>query len=146
MAKPGQKNFLAMSEFIELAIQFEIESAEFYHTLLAKTGRKNVINLLKILAAQEMEHAQILKNYDYYKVSDSILQFGPSLSLSMPAPTTEAPSFAELLTLAIARERTSGEIYQHAADLMSGEFKVLLNGLANFEREHEKKLQALHVY
>ena len=60
----------------------------------------------------------------------------------MPVPK-DYPDFAEMLSVAIDRERTSAEIYRRAPERTTGAFKELLEGLASFEQEHEQKLRGL---
>ena len=75
----------------------------------------------------------------------NILQFAPELSLSMPMPKDD-PDFTQMLTVAIEREHTSAQIYQHASERTMGAFKELLEGLAVFEQEHEQKLRSLQAH
>jgi len=71
-----------------------------------------------------------------------MIQFAPELSLSMPSPP-ENPGFAEMLRLAIAREEKSARIYRVAAEMTVAGFRELLEGLAGFEEEHERRLRGL---
>ena len=95
------------------------------------------------LEEEEKEHERILRDCKLTVDPNITLQFPASLSLSMPEPESETPDFDEMLSVAIEREVRSREIYENAADLVSGNFKELLTGLAHFEREHEEKLRHL---
>jgi rubrerythrin len=131
-----------MNQFMDLAIQFEVESAEFYARMKDTATEKAVQELLATLQAEENDHIRILTEYEAAKNSDIILQFAPELSLSMPMPGAD-PDFNEMLSVAIQRERASVDIYRRASERTTGEFKELLEGLAAFEEEHERKLKGL---
>jgi rubrerythrin len=62
----------------------------------------------------------------------------------MPVPK-DNPDFSEMLSVAIQREQASAQIYRRASERTMGGFKELLEGLAAFEEEHERKLKGLQV-
>ena len=138
-------DYVDMRQFMDLAIQFEVESAEFYAKMHIGVEERSVQELLTTLEAEEKDHGRILKEFEAPKDSDSILQFAPELSLSMPMPKGD-PNFAEMLSVAIKREHASAEIYRRASERTSGAFKELLEGLAVFEEEHEQKLRSLQAH
>ena len=142
MAQSEKTPYVNMQELMELAIRFEDESAEFYALMRSRAAEDSVRNLLKTLKEQEQEHARLLRESEMPKDRDIILQFAPELSLSMPMPG-DNPDFDEMLSVAIERERVSVQIYRRASERTLGAFKELLEGLALFEEEHERKLKAL---
>ena len=144
MASKKKTTYVNMGQFMELAIRFEVESAEFYSTMAKAVDEKSVQELLGTLEAQENDHARVLREYEAPKDTSIILQFAPELSLSMPVPS-DRPDFPEMLGVAIERERASAEIYRRASERTVGAFKELLEGLASFEQEHEQKLKGLQV-
>jgi len=144
MASSKKTTYVDMQQFMELAIRFEVDSADFYARMGKAVAERNVQRLLATLEAQENDHARILKEYEAPKDSSIILQFAPELSLSMPVPKGN-PDFSEMLTVAIERERISAEIYRRASERTVGAFKELLEGLAAFEQEHEQKLKELQI-
>ena len=75
-----------------------------------------------------------------------IAQFPPDIELSMPAVNTNNPDMEELINIALKREARSVSIYQHSSDMVSGELKELLQGLATFEREHVERVKSLKNY
>jgi rubrerythrin len=145
MRKPD-KNFITVKELIELAIDFEIESAKFYRKLQKKTRVDAVLQLLKLLEEQEWEHEKILRQYEIGPEPHAILQFGPSFSFAMPAISPKDIGIFELLDIAKQREKRTAEIYENSASLISGDLHKLLGNLATFEHEHEDKLIALKSY
>lgn len=138
-------NFITLEEFINVAFQFEVESAKFYRGLQKQVTREDVREILILLEKEEIKHQKILKEFDFGKDKDSMLQFLPSLSLSMPEMTTDTPGVNDIIELGIARERKAAEIYEHAASMLSGHFRELLEGLAIFERQHEERLLGLQT-
>jgi len=144
MSSSKKTTYVNMMQFMDLAIQFEIESADFYAQMSSGVNEKSVQELLATLEAQEKDHARILEEYEAPKDSDIILQFAPELTLSMPTPKGD-PDFAEMLSVAINREHVSAEIYRRASERTLGAFKELLEGLAVFEEEHEQKLKRLQA-
>jgi rubrerythrin len=142
MAQSKKTTYVNMQELMDLAIRFEDESAAFYAQMRNCTEEKSVRDLLKTLQEQEEEHARLLRESEMPKDRDIILQFAPELSLSMPMPG-DNPGFDQMLSVAIERERVSVRIYRRASERTLGEFKEMLEGLALFEEEHERKLKAL---
>jgi rubrerythrin len=142
MAQSKKKTYVTMQELMDLAIRFEDESAAFYAQMRSRATEAGVRDLLKTLQGQEEEHARLLRESEMPKDSDIILQFAPELSLSMPMPG-ENPDFDEMLSVAVERERVSVQIYRRASERTLGTFKEMLEGLALFEEEHERKLKAL---
>jgi rubrerythrin len=142
MASSKKTTYVNMAEFMDLAIRFETESAEFYASMGETSTDMSVQELLGTLEAEENDHARVLKEYEAPKDSNIILQFTPALSLSMPMPG-EDPDFGEMLGVAIERERASADMYRRASQRTVGSFKELLEGLTTFEEEHERKLKGL---
>jgi rubrerythrin len=142
MASSKKTTYVDMAEFMDLAIRFETESAEFYASMGKIATDKSVQELIGTLETEENDHARILKEYEAPKDSNIILQFAPALSLSMPMPG-EDPGFSEMLGVAIERERASAEMYRRASQRTVGAFRELLEGLTAFEEEHERKLKGL---
>jgi rubrerythrin len=64
----------------------------------------------------------------------------------MPVPKSNDPGFDELLDVAIEREIKSALIYERSAQMVSGKLQTVLQGLVEFEREHEYKLKDLRDY
>lgn len=140
----SSRNYADRQEFIRIAVRFEDDSARFYRDMRKAAADRTAGELLALLETQEWKHARILRNYAAKTDlrGGEILQFPPDLSLSMPAPPSESPTFPQLLELAIERERRSEAIYRRGAAQVAGEMKDLLEGLAAFELEHKLRLEA----
>ena len=142
----SDKNYVTVEDLIQITIQFEIDSAGLYKRMQATAGEDNVLEILRLLERQEREHERILRSYRINQDPAEILQFPPDITLSMPAVHNENPGMDELIKIALEREERSAAVYQHAADMASGELKDLLTGLAVFEREHVVRVKSLKNY
>ena len=138
MGKSG--TYVTMAEFIQKAVQFEIESAEFYHDLRSRDLPEEAAEVLEALENQERAHAESLQGMNVSEGSTLTLQFGPTLGLSMP-PAPSEPTLSALFDVAIEREEKSARIYEYASDFARGKFKELLLSLAEFEESHKRKLK-----
>ena len=68
-------NFVTVGEYLQIVIQFQLESAQFYHDLKGQTDRRDAVELLDILEKQEIHHQRILRAYKVKADPNSILQF-----------------------------------------------------------------------
>ena len=138
----SRTTYTSIPEFIELAIQFEADSAAFYQSLQHKVTHPQAQEVLGMLAKEELKHQRSLQEYEV-KDSQGFLQFPPSLTALMPPVPAELPGVDECLELGLSRERKSVEIYENAAGMTTGDFREMLRGLANFERQHVEKIGML---
>jgi rubrerythrin len=128
-----------MTEFVDKAIAFEVDSAEFYRNLKGEDLPEKALELVEALAAQEESHAESLRGMSLDTDSDATLQFTPELRLSMP-PEPKRRDLKSLFDVAIEREEKSARIYDFASDFASGKLKDLLVSLAEFEESHKRRL------
>jgi len=140
------KNFLKVDELLDLAIEFEQESADYYQKLQNNIENQRVLDMLKELENQEIEHRDILKNFELEDKPYPMLQFGPSFSITLPEVQSDSPTLRELLDVAIDREIVSRQIYNTTAGQVFGNLAQVLQDLAAFEGEHETKLKDLRSY
>ena len=143
-----KQNFVTIEEFLQLAIRFEADSAEFYRTMKGLVAEEDdtTQELLNLLIREETEHQKRLQKFEVGNEQTSLLQFPPSLSFSMPALPAESPSLDECIAIGLAREKKSVEVYSNAAAMTTGKFQQLLTGLATFERQHVEKLLSLQRF
>ncbi len=144
MPEHAKKSYLDMGQFMKLAVEFEQDSVAFYREMRESGLAGEAAWLVGELENQEKDHVRILRAFEAPKDADILIQFAPELSLSMP-PVPREKSFPALLEVAIARERKSVEIYENAAEATVGAFKELVQGLSDFEREHERKLRTIQA-
>ncbi|MCF7915664.1 MAG: ferritin family protein [Spirochaetaceae bacterium] len=140
------KNFLKVEELLDLAITFEQDSADYYRTLQKHVENSRVLEMLKTLELQEIEHRDTLKDFALEDKPYPLLQFGPSFNIALPEIESESPSLQELLDVAIEREIVSRQIYSNTADQVFGNLAQVLQDLAAFEGEHEAKLKDLRAF
>ncbi len=138
-------NFLSIADFLELAVEFEEDSAAFYRGMLTRKLADPVRALAVLLEKQEEAHAKILREYEVGE-SKAFLQFPPEFKLSMPDQYEEGLSVSALIALAIDREVHAEALYNNAAASVSGSFKEFIRGLALFEKEHVERLRSLRDY
>jgi rubrerythrin len=143
MTQSNTEGYLTIDEFLQLAILFETEAAEYYHRMKGRAHEPDVAALLDSLEDEERQHERVLRKRSFAVDPNTVLRFPPELDLQMPGEKSDDPSFAEMISIAIAREIRAREIYEAAARLASGEFEELLVGLAAYELRHEKKLRSL---
>lgn len=140
------KNFLKVDELLDLAIEFEQESADYYQKLQEHVEDERVLAMLRELESQEIEHRDILKEFELEEKPYPMLQFGPSFAVSLPEVQSESPTLQELMDVAIDREIVSRQIYSTTAGQVFGNLAQVLQDLAAFEGEHEAKLRDLRAY
>ncbi|MCP4396918.1 MAG: ferritin family protein [bacterium] len=138
----SRKSYATIQEFIQQAAQFEAESAAFYKDLKERIHDAQARELLDRLAKDELAHQKTLEAYEGREHS-GILQFPPNLSSLMPPIPSEQPAFDECVRLALDREKKSIEIYENAAKMVTGDFRDILQGLADFERQHVAAIMKL---
>ncbi len=146
MISSDTDNYVTGKEFLERAIQFEIDSADLYRSMQSVSLDATVNELLKILEKEEVYHEKRLRKQAETVSDDSILQFPPDISLTMPVIATQQPTLQELIAYALEREKQSVKMYHSVADMVLGDFKELLEGLATFEQNHVEKLKSLQIY
>jgi rubrerythrin len=140
----GKKGYYSMRQVLERSIVFEKDSAAFYRNMKQKTSAAAALDLLAILERQEEQHAATLQGLlgkEY--LDNSFVQFPPELDLAMPEAPAGDPGYEALLDLAIQREIRSAEIYSASAVSAPPPIRTLLEGLAEFERIHERSLKEL---
>ncbi len=142
----GSGNFLKVEELMEMAIQFEHDSMQYYHDLRNFVSDSRALGLLDTLEHQEREHRDLLKNYDLGDKPYPLIQYGPAFDLTMPKLEEEDPDLDALLNVAIEREIVSKQVYETTAGQVFGNLAELLRDLAGFEEEHERKLKDLRGY
>ncbi len=130
-------------EVLGIAIRSEVEAHRFYTLVLKRVKNPILREKLSRLAAEEKRHRQILE--ERYKKSTGE-DFPPlptrgGAEGKGPIPQNLTP--AEILQMAIRMERQAANFYQREAQKstdMSGSF--MLEYLADFERSHERSLEA----
>jgi rubrerythrin len=142
MTNSESSPYMTCREFIDMAIEFEKESVEFYQALQKQVEPGAVAQLLQLLEQQEAYHVRKLQEWSPAE-PEAMMQFSPSLIGNMPKAPDEPVNLSELIELAIERERIAKETYRSAARLVTGDFRAMIEAFAVFEEEHEEKLRSM---
>ena len=141
MTSSSRHAFVSCEEFVKVAIEFEQHSAAFFRAM-QPFAEGTVLQLLKMLERQEMAHEKLLKNFEIPQ-PNAMMQFVPDMRGVMPELPRGETSLHDLIELAIEKERRTKETYSAAAQFVTGTFRELVEGLAQFEAEHEEQLKSL---
>ena len=136
-------------DIIERAIQNEIEAAQFYADVAAKTANAFLKDLFTTFSQEEQRHRQILETFrddpeaslSFEKVPDfhvSETVDDPHLNLDMQP--------ADAIALAMKKEELAMRQYNEMADVCDNpDRKKLFLELAAMERGHKAKMEAAFV-
>jgi rubrerythrin len=130
-------------EVLGIAIRSEVAAHRFYTQVLKRVQNPILREKLSRLAAEEKRHRQILEER-YRKSTGEV--FPPLPTRGGPegkGPIPQSLTPAEVLQMAIKMEREAAHFYQREAQKsmdQSGSF--MLEYLADFERSHERSLEA----
>jgi rubrerythrin len=130
-------------EVLGVAIRSEVEAHRFYTRILKRVQNPILREKLSRLAGEEKRHRQILE--ERYKKSSGE-EYPPLPAKGGPEGKGQISrnlTPEEVLKLAIRMERQAASFYQREAQKsmdLSGSF--MLEYLADFERNHERSLEA----
>ena len=137
-----------VNDLLEIAIQHEISSQNFYRDALGKTSDKKVRHFLESLIEEEEGHERMLINIkamDIYDGSvaideDSLRLAGESHSIDIPELSSD-PKLEEIYEIALKRETRAYNIFcQLTAAVTDDELKTLFSSLADEEMNHHKNI------
>ncbi|MFA5537472.1 MAG: ferritin family protein [Bacillota bacterium] len=144
-------NLMQYQEIIKQAIEAEQESYDFYKAVSDNTRNSYLKELFADLAKEELEHKEILENYlkedvvaklsfaevkDDYQIAETVDK--PKLSLDMRP--------ADAIALAMKEEQKAMETYYRLAKAsLDPEQKEVFNQLAEMEKGHKVKLEAVYT-
>ncbi len=138
------------SELLDTAIYKEIAAQAAYIGAQSKADDPGARALLKELAAEELKHSQLLKDFKDkgWQKQDWHPKRVPNLMLSdyLASPDTlEGANLQEVLIFAMKREQQSMEFYSNMMGAMRGtEAKHLCENLVKEELKHKRKLEILY--
>jgi len=145
MAGKGKKEVRGLTglEVLGVAIRSEVEARRFYTRALRGIQNPILREKLLRLAAEEKRHRQILEERYVRSSGERVPPLPRKGGLEGKGKMPRELKPEEILTIAIQMEKQAAQFYQRealkAAD-MSGRF--MLEYLADFERSHERSLQA----
>ncbi len=152
LSQKSPKEIKTIDELLDYAIQFEINSYNFYSSLLEKVP-KNLKPIIEELIKQEEMHRENLENIKNNKNIRIFL--GQELKRSLmetnltkfikPTKIEKNASIEDILQIAIIREKSAYQFYRDFEKLTKNkELEFLLKYLMNEELKHQKKLETLY--
>jgi rubrerythrin len=130
-------------EVLGVAIRAEVEAHRFYTQAMKRVQNPLLREKLSRLAAEEKRHRQILEERYRRSSKEEFPAIPRKGGVEGKGKMPKDLSPEEILKVAIRKEREAAQFYQQqalrSAD-MSGRF--MLEYLADFERSHERSLQA----
>lgn len=136
-------------DILQRAIQGEIEAAQFYADVAAKSENEYIRDLFITFSEEEKKHRQILEGFrqnpsaavSFEKVPD----FHVSESVDVPALSMDMKP-ADAIALAMKKEEAAMRQYNALADVCSDpDRKKLFLELAAMERGHKAKMETAFV-
>lgn len=140
-----------LSDFIDIAIQREIEAYEFYRGLQDKVQDKTAKDALDLLAGEEKKHRAFLEDYQAGKLGQEALRLTQVVDYKI-AEHLEKPDLQKNLEskdvylVAAHREQNSYSFYTGLAAIHpDGAVKDMLLRMANEEKRHKEKVEYLYT-
>jgi len=140
-----------LGDYIDIAIQREIEAYEFYTDLHEKVEDKGAKDALNLLAGEEKKHREFLETYRNGKYGAEGLRMNHPLDYKI-AEHMEKPDIQKNLEskdvylVAAHRELNSYNFYKGLADLHpEGELKDVFTKIASEELKHKEKVEYLYT-
>ena len=136
-------------KIISMAIDREVESYTFYHTVSEKVKDNNLKNLFMELAGQEKQHRELLQSH--LGASAKPLHFDETRDYKVSTTFDTPPLTVELkpldgLKIAIKKEEEAMTLYTDLANASSdGDQKAMFLELAKMERSHKARLEDIYT-
>lgn len=137
-----------LGDLLEIAIQHEISSQNFYRDSLKKTNDPKVQNFLKALIEEEEGHERILLNIKDMEIYDDAVPVDGNMlkdaekshDIDIPELSMD-PKLEEIYEIALKRETKAYNIFkQMAATVKNDELRELFENLADEEMTHHKNI------
>ena len=145
MSRKGKKEGRALTglEVLGVAIRSEVEAHRFYTRAIKEVQNPILREKLSRMAAEEKRHRQILEERYKKSSGEEIPPIPRKGGMEGKGKMDRELSPEEILRIAIRMEQQAAQFYQREAQRtadLSGRF--MLEYLADFERNHERSLQA----
>jgi len=136
-------------DILDRAILGEIEAAEFYADVAARTENTYIKDLFLSFSREEQKHRQILEGFRRDSSAAVVFEKVPDFHVS---ETVEAPSLSmemkpvDAIALAMKKEEAAMRQYNALADVCTDpDRKKLFLELAAMERGHKAKMETAFV-
>lgn len=137
------------NDILDLAIQGEIEAAQFYADVAAATENDFLKDLFQTFSAEEQKHRKILEGFRNDEAAAVAFEKVPDFHVS---ETVEEPVLSmdmkpvDAIALAMKKEETAMKQYTEMADACTDpDRKKLFLELAAMERGHKAKMESAFV-
>jgi len=136
-------------EILATAINNEVEAYEFYTNASLKSVNKNLKDIFRELADEELKHKKLLEGFlkdNSLKMNFSTgVDYKISESVELPKLTKEM-SFSDGIALAMKKEEEAMEMYQKFADATADQDqKKTFLQLAKMEKTHKTRLEDMYT-
>lgn len=138
---------MKFEELIKLAIESEENSYNFYMEAMNIVKYPNVLELLKMLANEELEHKKLLQNISQGKNANYEKYLDLKLSDHLPLKDEigEDSTLQDIFKVAISREKKEYNFYSELIKKVEDENLVkTLKFIAEQEINHKAKLENLY--
>lgn len=139
-----------LADFIDIAIQREIEAYDFYRGLFDKVKDPAARDALEFLAKEEQKHRAFLEEYQSGKLGAEALRLTQVIDYKI-AEHLEKPDIdkdlesKDVYLVAAHREQNSYRFYADLAAIHpEGRVKDMLLRMANEEKRHKEKVEYLY--
>ncbi len=139
-----------LKDYLDIAIQREIEAFEFYSELAKKVVDLQARDALALLAGEEKKHRAFLEDYLNGRVAAGSLRMSHAVDyriaeyMEKPSTGSEIKS-SDAYLLAAHREKASHDFYKALADIHpDGPVKDMLLLMASEEMKHKEKVEYLY--
>ena len=138
-----------LGNYIDIAIQREIEAYDFYTDLMNRVTDPQAKDALKLLAGEEMKHREFLQNYRDGGYPEDGLRMNHPIDFKI-AEHMEKPDISsdmdskDVYLVAAHRELNSYNFYMGLADLHpAGVLRDTFQKIASEELRHKEKVEYL---
>jgi rubrerythrin len=140
-----------LGDYIDIAIQREIEAQEFYTGLMARVADEQAKDALKLLAAEEKKHQQFLQKYRDGGFPAEGLRMNNPIDYKI-AEHMDKPDIGgsleskDVYLIAAHRELNSYNFYMGLAQLHpAGALRDTFEKIASEELRHKEKVEYLYT-
>jgi rubrerythrin len=139
-----------LGDYIDIAIQREIEAHEFYTGLAARVADPQAKDALGLLASEEVRHREFLQGYRDGGYQASGLRMNHPIDFKI-AEHMDRPDISgsmeskDVYLIAAHRELNSYNFYRGLADLHpEGQLRDIFLKMASEELKHKEKVEYLY--
>ena len=127
---------------IQLAIEREVESEQFYETIATKVHEPESKSLLKRLAIEEKKHQKLLKHFSSAVTARPTEAFIPPINYTDAINIEDMKTIENIFKIAIQKEEESLNFYSRFLVYFFGTgHEKLFKEIFNMELSHKEQLE-----